>query len=98
MQAQEKRVGSIANNIANVNTAGYRKSRVEFQDMLYDKLSPAGAVTGEGTQKPTGLRSDRVLRQSVHCEISALVSFVQPVAYSTWPLKVTDFFGSTAGW
>jgi len=54
MHAQEKRVGSIANNIANVNTAGYRKSRVEFQDMLYDKLSPAGAVTGEGTQKPTG--------------------------------------------
>ena len=43
MNAQELRVSMISNNLANVSSAGYKKSRAEFQDLLYQKRkAPAG--------------------------------------------------------
>ena len=62
MDAQEKQVQSIANNIANVNTTGFKKQRVEFQDLLYDTLTPPGAKTSEQTQSPTGLQIGQGVR------------------------------------
>ena len=62
MEAQEKKVETIANNIANVNTTGFKKQRVEFQDLLYDPLTPAGAKTSEQTQSPTGLQIGQGVR------------------------------------
>lgn len=43
LTAQQRYVEIIANNIANVNTTGYKKVRPEFQDLLYETLRPAGA-------------------------------------------------------
>jgi len=42
MQAQQLNVDTIANNLANVNTASFKKTRVRFQDLLYQDLRPAG--------------------------------------------------------
>ncbi len=55
MNAQETRVALIAHNLANVNTQGFKKSRAEFQDLLYDKVRAAGAQTSEQTQSPIGI-------------------------------------------
>jgi len=55
MFAQQLNVDTIANNLANVNTTGYKKSRVEFQDVLYQHLRAPGSESAAGTSVPTGL-------------------------------------------
>ncbi len=55
MAAQQLNVDTIANNLANVNSTGYKKSRVEFQDVLYQRLRGAGAESAAGTITPVGL-------------------------------------------
>jgi len=55
MEAQELNLNTIANNLANVNTPGFKKSKIEFQDMLYQKPRAAGADTGNGNVVPTGI-------------------------------------------
>jgi len=56
MQAQQLNLDVIANNLANVNTTGFKKSRIEFQDLLYQTTRAAGAEAGSGNQLPTGLQ------------------------------------------
>ncbi|MBN1843474.1 MAG: flagellar basal-body rod protein FlgG [Deltaproteobacteria bacterium] len=56
MAAQQLNVDVIANNLANVNTAGFKKSRPDFQDLMYQTLRLPGATTAAGTQLPTGIQ------------------------------------------
>jgi len=44
LTAQQRFVEIISNNIANVNTTGFKKVRAEFKDLLYETLRPAGSV------------------------------------------------------
>lgn len=46
----------IANNLANVNTTGFKRSKIEFQDLLYQTTRAAGAEQGAGNLLPTGLQ------------------------------------------
>lgn len=55
MVAQQMNVDNIANNLANVNTTGYKKSSIEFQDVLYQNYRRAGTATAIGSEVPTGL-------------------------------------------
>lgn len=56
MLANQLSVDSISNNLANVNTSGYKKSRVEFQDLLYQTMVEPGGTTSEGTRLPESLQ------------------------------------------
>jgi len=56
MQAQELNINVIANNMANVNTTGYKKDRTEFQDLLYQTIAEPGASTSESTRSPSGIQ------------------------------------------
>ncbi|HEY8344141.1 MAG TPA: flagellar basal-body rod protein FlgG [Bacillota bacterium] len=56
MNAQQLNIDTVANNLANVNTTGFKKSRLEFQDLLYQTIRGAGAVTAQGTMIPTPLQ------------------------------------------
>jgi flagellar basal-body rod protein FlgG len=56
MEAQQLNLDVIANNLANVNTTGFKKSKIEFQDLLYDTTRSAGAEQSNGNQLPTGLQ------------------------------------------
>lgn len=56
MEAQQMNLDVIANNLANVNTTGFKKSKIEFQDMLYQTTSAAGAQQGAGNELPTGIQ------------------------------------------
>lgn len=56
MMAQQMNVDSISNNIANMTTTGYKRSRVEFKDLMYQHLDRPGSVSSSsGTVVPTGL-------------------------------------------
>jgi flagellar basal-body rod protein FlgG len=56
MLAQQTQVDTIANNIANVNTASFKKNRVNFRSLLYTTLREPGATTIANQQVPTGLQ------------------------------------------
>ncbi|MGV3757341.1 MAG: flagellar basal-body rod protein FlgG [Verrucomicrobiota bacterium] len=56
MQSQQTNLDVIANNLANVNTTGFKKSKTEFQDLLYQTSRSAGAEQGGGNQLPTGVQ------------------------------------------
>jgi flagellar basal-body rod protein FlgG len=55
MTAQQMNVDNIANNLSNVNTTGFKRTRVEFQDILYQNFRRAGTATAIGTTIPTNL-------------------------------------------
>lgn len=55
MSAQQMNIDNIANNLANVNTTGFKKTKVEFQDVLYQNYRKAGTASAIGAQIPTNL-------------------------------------------
>jgi flagellar basal-body rod protein FlgG len=55
MEAQQLNLNTIANNLANVNTAGFKRSNIEFQDLLYQKPKVAGSQDAGGNVVPTGV-------------------------------------------
>jgi len=57
MSAQQLNVEVISNNIANMNTVGFKRQRAEFQDLLYQSLERAGSQSSDqGTIVPTGVQ------------------------------------------
>lgn len=55
-QSQQFNIDVIANNIANVNTSGYKKARAEFKDLLSQTYSAPGSVGDQGTTDPIGVQ------------------------------------------
>ena len=56
MYAQQLNIDNIANNLANVNTTGFKRSRTEFQDLIYQTLRAVGAPNNQGNVTPTELQ------------------------------------------
>jgi flagellar basal-body rod protein FlgG len=56
MTAQQTNVDVIANNLANVNTVGFKRTRADFADLLYQTLRAPGTTTIQGQQSPTGIQ------------------------------------------
>ena len=69
MNAQALNLDVIANNLANVSTSGFKKSRAEFQDLLYETLRPAGTSSSQDTQVPTGIQLGHGTRPSTVLKI-----------------------------
>jgi flagellar basal-body rod protein FlgG len=59
----------ISNNLANVNTSGFKKSRAEFQDLLYETIRPAGTSSSQDTEVPTGIQLGHGTRPSTVLKI-----------------------------
>jgi flagellar basal-body rod protein FlgG len=55
LDAQQTRLNVISNNLANVNTTGFKRDRANFEDLLYQNIRQAGGQTSLTTQAPTGL-------------------------------------------
>jgi flagellar basal-body rod protein FlgG len=55
LDAQQTRMSVTSNNLANVNTTGFKKGRAVFEDLLYQNVRQVGASTSQDTQAPTGL-------------------------------------------
>jgi flagellar basal-body rod protein FlgG len=56
MMAQQKQVETISNNLANADTVGFKRSRTDFQDLIYQNQVDPGAATSATTQNPTGVQ------------------------------------------
>jgi flagellar basal-body rod protein FlgG len=56
LDAQQTNLDVIANNLANVSSNGFKRSRAVFEDMLYQTLRQPGAQSSQQTQLPTGLQ------------------------------------------
>ena len=69
MQAQALNLDVISNNLANVNTAGFKKSRAEFQDLLYETIRPAGTPSSQDSEVPAGIQLGHGTRPSTVLKI-----------------------------
>ncbi len=56
MKAQQLYLDNVSNNLANINTTGFKKSQVNFQDLLYDKKFIAGSESSQGFEIPAGIQ------------------------------------------
>ena len=55
LEAQQNRLSSISNNLANVSTTGFKRDRPIFEDLIYQNVRQAGAQTSQETELPSGL-------------------------------------------
>ena len=55
LDAQQTEMAVISNNLANVNTTGFKKGRAVFQDLLYQNVQQVGSATTQNTQAPSGI-------------------------------------------
>ncbi len=56
LEAQQANIERISHDIANANTDGYKRSRNEFQDLLYENIKDPGAPLGNGSTSPVGVQ------------------------------------------
>jgi len=84
MQAKQLDIDVIANNLANINTTGFKKSRVDFQDLMYQTVRVKGAPHTQENQIPTGIEVGLGVRPAAVQKL-----FFQGDAYETGnPLDV----------
>lgn len=77
MIGQQLNVDTIANNLANVNTTAFKKSRVNFQDLLYETLKPAGTETAAGNTIPEGIQVGHGVRAASVAKIFTQGNYIQ---------------------
>ncbi|WP_291328731.1 flagellar basal-body rod protein FlgG [Desulfovibrio sp. UCD-KL4C] len=67
MVAQQTHIDVLSNNLANVNTQGFKKSRVEFEDLMYQTMQIAGTQAQGGNRLPTGMQIGMGVKEvSIH--------------------------------
>src|SRR6188508_1196828 len=64
MQAQQTNMDVISNNLANVNTTGFKKSKAEFEDLLYQTIKEPGTQSGANSISPVGVQVGLGVRTS----------------------------------
>ena len=77
MLAQQLNTDAISHNLANVNTTGFKKSRVNFQDLIYETLKPAGTETVDGQMIPEGIQVGHGTRPSTIAKLFTPGNFIQ---------------------
>lgn len=92
MQAQELNIDVIANNLANVNTSGFKKSRAEFQDLLYESIRPAGAASSQDTTVPTGIQLGHGTRPAAVSKLFTQGDFQNTQNELDWAIEGDGFF------
>jgi len=84
MSAQQLNIDTISNNLANVSTTGFKKQRVDFQDLLYINLKPSGTPTSPETNTPAGLQ----IGEGVQPISTQRIFTVGPVENTNNPLDI----------
>ncbi len=56
MEAQETRINAISNNLANINTTGFKSDRASFEDLMYEQVQAPGAKSATNTVSPVGIQ------------------------------------------
>ncbi len=93
--AQQANIDVISNNLANVNTTGFKKSRTDFQDLMYQTMRQAGNATGPDTQLPTGIQMGHGVRQVATQKMFTEGSLQQTGNSLDWAIQGDGFFQVT---
>ena len=93
MSAQQMNLDTIANNLANSSTTGFRQLRLQFQDMVYQNLITPGAAQSETTVS-AGLQIGLGTRSAATGSARRRGHYSQPAIHSILPLRVRDIFRS----
>lgn len=92
MEAQQINLDVVANNLANVNTVGFKKSRAEFQDLLYQETKKAGAETSSGSQVPVGVEVGLGSRIAATKKMFTQGDFKQTDSPYDWVIEGDGFY------
>ena len=92
MIGQQLQLDTISNNLANVNTTGFKKSRAQFEDLFYQTLREVGVETAAGGQVPTGIQVGMGVRPSAVQKIFTQGDFVQTDNELDWAIEGDGFF------
>ncbi|MCL2669135.1 MAG: flagellar basal-body rod protein FlgG [Syntrophaceae bacterium] len=92
MTSQQMEQDVVANNLANVNTVGFKKSRPNFQDLMYQVYSKAGATSALGIQLPNGLEVGMGSRAISSSKIFTQGDFQQTGNNFDWAIEGDGFF------
>lgn len=95
MQAQDLNISVISNNLANVNTNGFKRSRADFQDLLYQNLRLVGTLSETGNQVPTGMQLGLGVRPAAIQKIFLQGDFVQTQSELDMAIEGKGFFQVT---
>jgi len=77
MEAQKLNIDVISNNLANANTPGFKKSRADFQELMYQEIKTPGAASGDGAQLPSGIQVGLGVKPAAVQKIFEQGDFVQ---------------------
>ncbi len=77
LEAQQTRMSVISNNLANVNTNGFKKDRAVFEDLLYQNVRQPGALASQNNRLPTGLQLGTGVRTVATEKLQTLGNIVQ---------------------
>ena len=92
MNAQELQLNVISNNLANVNTGGFKKSRTQFEDLFYQTLRSVGAETVDGGQVPTGIQVGLGVRPTSVQKIFTQGDYIETGNELDWAIEGDGFF------
>ncbi len=76
MNAQQMMVDVTANNLANINTTGFKRSQIDFQDLIYIKMREAGAEVASGIKSPSGMEIGSGVRAASTVKVYSLGELV----------------------
>ena len=97
LDAQQMRMRVISNNLANVNTVGFKKDRAVFEDLLYQNIRQAGGQTGADNNAPngfmlgTGTRIVATEKMQGQGNMIATENALDPVSYTHLTLPTTPY-------
>lgn len=92
MTAQQLEQDVIANNLANVNTVGFKKSRANFQDLMYQISSKAGAISSTGVMLPAGVEVGMGVKPVSTQKIFSQGDYQQTGNSFDWAIEGDGFF------
>lgn len=92
MTAQQVEQDVIANNLANINTTGFKKSRANFQDLMYQVSSKAGATSATGVQLPAGIEVGMGVKPISTQKIFTQGDYQQTGNAFDWAIEGDGFF------
>lgn len=98
MWAQQYKLDTISNNLANVDTTGYKKVRAEFQDLVYQYYKNAGTPTAVNSTIPTGIYFGHGTRLSATTKIFSLGNMEYTGNALDVAITGDGFSGAIAGW
>jgi flagellar basal-body rod protein FlgG len=92
MTAQQLDQDVIANNLANINTVGFKKSRADFTDLMYQVYTKAGSETSQGNQLPVGIEVGMGVKPVSTQKIFTQGDYQQTGNQFDWAIEQNGFF------